>query len=119
MFMSRRYVVKLLVGAVDATYVRNRLLRIHVIPQNLNFICRYDSKDNADATPAPVKGGNAPRLMQGTVGPPTLSPQGSAGQLSRGGSAQHAHDFSDNSDEEDEPLTAEQQLRRRLGQLGN
>jgi hypothetical protein len=58
--------------------------------------------------------------MQGTVGPATLSPQkGGAGQLSRGGSAQHVHDFSDGSDEEDEPLTAEQQLRRRLGQLGN
>jgi hypothetical protein len=39
--------------------------------------------------------------------------------LSRGGSVPHAHDFSDESDEEEEALSAEQQLRRRLGQLGN
>ena len=99
-----RYVVKLLVGAVDATYVfRNLLIRFIC-----NIPCRYDCKDNSDdPTPAPVKGGNAPRLMQGTVGP-----------LSRGGSAQ-VHDFSDESDEEEGPSTAEEQLRRRLGQLGN
>jgi hypothetical protein len=48
--------------------------------------------------------------MQGTIG---------AGTLSRGGSVQPVHEFSDNSDDEEEPLSAEQQLRRRLGQLGN
>jgi hypothetical protein len=69
----------------------------------------YDCKDNAESTPASVKGGNAPRIMQGTV---------KTDSLSRGGSVQHVHDFSDHSDEED-LLTAEQQLRRRLGQLGN
>ena len=87
------YVVKLLVGAVDAT---------------------YDCKDDdGSAQPQAKGGGNAPRLMQGTVKP---------GSLSRGGSsadAHHVHEFSDHSDEEEEPLTAEQQLRRRLGQLGN
>jgi hypothetical protein len=61
--------------------------------------------------------------MKGTVGPasPTQGQHGSAaGQLSRGGSVQHVHEFSDNSDEEEEEeLSAEQQLRRRLGQLGN
>ncbi len=81
----------------------------------------YDSKDTSDAPVVPAAGGNAPRLMKGTVGPasPTQGQQGSAGQLSRGGSVQHVHEFSDNSDEDEEELTAEQQLRRRLGQLGN
>jgi hypothetical protein len=44
---------------------------------------------------------------------------GAAAQLSRGGSVPHVHDFSDESDDEEEALSAEQQLRRRLGQLGN
>jgi hypothetical protein len=99
-----------------------RLIRTSDSPRLSDIPCRYDCKDNSDdSAPAPVKGGNAPRLMQGTVGPSALHQQGSAGStghLSRGGSAQ-VHDFSDQSDEEDEPLTAEQQLRRRLGQLGN
>ena len=75
------------------------------------MLCRYDCKDNSDSPPvAATGGGNAPRLMQGPVG---------AGTLSRGGSVQHVHEFSDNSDDEEEPLSAEQQLRRKLGQLGN
>jgi hypothetical protein len=76
--------------------------------------CRYDCKDNDDSAQPAAKGGNAPRLMQGTIKP---------GSLSRGGSSAAAHpvhEFSDNSEEdEEEPMTAEQQLRRRLGQLGN
>ena len=113
--------MKLLVGAVDSTY-GNPLLSCHVA----NILHSYDCKDNADSVPVQSKSGNAPRLMQGTVSPGSLSRHGSdasrsAGQLSRGGSVPLVHEFSDYSDDDDEedPLSAEQQLRRRLGQLGN
>ena len=135
--------MKLLVGAVDSTYASallqppapssNRhvaaeldctpsppLLSYHV--SNISY--SYDCKDDSDSAQVASKGGNAPRLMQGTVSPGSLSRHGSdasrsSGQLSRGGSVPLVHEFSDNSDDEEEPLSAEQQLRRRLGQLGN
>ena len=111
--------MKLLVGAVDSTYA-HPLLSCHVS----NVPHSYDCKDDSDVAPVQSKGGNAPRLMQGTVSPGSLSRHGSdasrsSGQLSRGGSVPLVHEFSDNSDDEEEPLSAEQQLRRRLGQLGN